>query len=239
MCKTFIRSPSPEACYYWGVMNVRIHPSWKTLLASEFSQDYFQRLTSFVRQEYLTKTIYPPPKWIFRAFDECPLDMLKVVILGQDPYHTPGVANGLSFSANEGNNIPPSLLNMYKEIHAEFGTPIPRSPDLTRWAKQGVLLLNATLTVCKGVAGSHQGKGWEKFTDEVIRRISQDKEHVVFLLWGAFARQKEPLIDHEKHLVLTSAHPSPFSADKGFFGNNHFRLCNEYLEKHGLKTIQW
>lgn len=220
-------------------MDVHIHPSWKNLLQDEFAQDYFAKLASFVRNEYLTHTVYPPPKWIFRAFDECPLDKLKVVILGQDPYHTPGVANGLSFSANEGNPIPPSLLNIYKEIHAEFGTPIPQSPDLARWAKQGVLLLNATLTVQKSLPASHQGKGWEQFTDAVIKHISDSKEHIVFMLWGNFAKKKEVLIDWTKHLVLKSAHPSPFSANNGFFDNNHFRLCNEYLAEHEQAPIVW
>lgn len=197
------------------------------------------KLTTFVKNEYLTGVVYPPPKWIFRAFDECPLDELKVVVLGQDPYHTPGVANGLSFSANEGNPIPPSLLNIYKEIQAEFGTPIPKSPDLARWAKQGVLLLNATLTVQKSQPASHQGKGWERFTDAVIQCISESKEHVVFLLWGNFAKKKEALIDWTKHLVLKSAHPSPFSAHNGFFGNNHFKQCNEYLERYKMSAIDW
>lgn len=220
-------------------MNVRIHESWKRLLENEFAKDYFQNLCAFVRNQYLVETVYPPPKWVFRAFNECPLDELKVVILGQDPYHTPGVANGLSFSANEGNRIPPSLLNIYKEIGNEFKTSLPSSPDLSRWAKQGVLLLNATLTVQKSRPGSHQGKGWEQFTDEVIKLISAEKEHIVFMLWGAFAKKKESLIDWTKHLVLKSAHPSPFSADHGFFGNNHFKECNEYLVTHGESPIQW
>ncbi len=220
-------------------MDVHIHPSWKQLLNDEFAQEYFVKLAAFVKNEYLTQTVYPPPKWLFRAFDECPLDALKVVILGQDPYHTPGVANGLSFSANENNPIPPSLLNIYKEIRTEFDTPIPKSPDLTRWAKQGVLLLNATLTVQKSKPASHQGKGWEQFTDAVIKHISESKEHVVFMLWGNFAKKKEVLVDWTKHLVLKSAHPSPFSANNGFFGNNHFRLCNEYLTEHNLSPIEW
>lgn len=220
-------------------MDVHIDPSWKTLLQDEFSEYYFQKLATFVRNEYLTQTVYPPPKWIFRAFDACPLDILKVVILGQDPYHTPGVANGLSFSANEGNAIPPSLLNIYKEIHAELGKPIPTSPDLSRWAKQGVLLLNATLTVQKSQPASHQGRGWEQFTDAVIKHISSHTEHTVFMLWGNFAKRKEVLIDCTKHLVLKSAHPSPFSANNGFFGNNHFKLCNEYLAGRGKNPVEW
>lgn len=220
-------------------MQVRIHPSWETLLRDEFSQPYFHDLTTFVRDEYLTKPIHPPPRWVFRAFDQCPLDTLKVVILGQDPYHSPGVANGLSFSANEGNPIPPSLLNIFKEIHDEYGTPIPRSPDLSRWARQGVLLLNSTLTVVQGHPASHQGKGWEQFTDAVIRRISEGREHVVFMLWGNFAKKKEGFVDPSKHLVLRSAHPSPFSAAYGFFGNGHFRLCNDYLNVHHQTPIVW
>jgi len=221
------------------LMDVHIHPSWKELLQVEFAQEYFVKLARFVKNEYLTHTVYPPPKWIFRAFDECPLGLLKVVILGQDPYHTPGVANGLSFSANEGNAIPPSLLNIYKEIRTEFGNPIPKSPDLTRWAQQGVLLLNATLTVQKSLPASHQGKGWEQFTDAVIKHISSNSEHIVFMLWGNFAKKKEVLIDWTKHLVLKSAHPSPFSADHGFFGNNHFTQCNDYLAEHGKAHIEW
>lgn len=220
-------------------MDVHIHPSWKKLLQDEFAKGYFTKLAAFVKSEYLSQVVYPPPKWIFRTFDECPLGGLRVVILGQDPYHTPGVANGLSFSANEGNPIPPSLLNIYKEIRTEFGTPIPPSPDLTRWAKQGVLLLNATLTVQKGNPGSHQGKGWEQFTDAVIKHISSNTAHIVFILWGNFAKKKEVLIDSTKHLVLKSAHPSPFSANNGFFGNNHFKQCNEYLVQHGKSPIEW
>ena len=220
-------------------MDVHIHPSWKELLQDEFAQDYFVKLASFVKNEYLTQTVYPPPKWIFRAFDECPFNTLKMVILGQDPYHTPGVANGLSFSANEGNAIPPSLLNIYKEIRTEFGTLIPKSPDLTRWARQGVLLLNATLTVQKSLPASHQGKGWEQFTDAVIKHISANTENIVFMLWGNFAKKKEVLIDWTKHLVLKSAHPSPFSANNGFFGNNHFTQCNDYLVAHGKIPIDW
>ena len=220
-------------------MDVHIHPSWKELLQDEFAQEYFVKLASFVKNEYLTQTVYPPPKWIFRAFDECPFNTLKMVILGQDPYHTPGVANGLSFSANEGNAIPPSLLNIYKEIRTEFGTPVPKSPDLTRWARQGVLLLNATLTVQKSLPASHQGKGWEQFTDAVIKHISANTENIVFMLWGNFAKKKEVLIDWTKHLVLKSAHPSPFSANNGFFGNNHFTQCNKYLAEHGKIPIDW
>lgn len=220
-------------------MDVKLNETWKTHLQDEFSKEYFQNLVKFVKEEYKTKTIYPPGPYIFRALNETPFDNVKVVILGQDPYHTPGVANGLAFSANEGQKIPPSLMNIYKEIKQEFGTPIPTSPDLGRWAKQGVLLLNATLTVRKGEAGSHQGKGWETFTDAVIKTVSDQKESVVFLLWGAYAQKKESLIDNSKHLVLKSPHPSPFSADRGFFGNNHFQLTNEYLKQHGKEEIVW
>jgi len=220
-------------------MDVKLNETWKKHLQDEFSKEYFQNLVKFVKEEYKTKTIYPPGPYIFRALNETPFDNVKVVILGQDPYHTPGVANGLAFSANEGQKIPPSLMNIYKEIKREFGTTIPTSPDLGRWAKQGVLLLNATLTVRKGEAGSHQGKGWETFTDAVIKTVSDQKENVVFLLWGAYAQKKESLIDNSKHLVLKSPHPSPFSADRGFFGNNHFKLTNEYLKQHGKEEIVW
>lgn len=220
-------------------MDVKLNETWKKHLQDEFSKEYFQNLVKFVKEEYKTKTIYPPGPYIFRALNETPFDNVKVVILGQDPYHTPGVANGLAFSANEGQKIPPSLMNIYKEIKREFGTTIPTSPDLGRWAKQGVLLLNATLTVRKGEAGSHQGKGWETFTDAVIKTVSDQKENVVFLLWGAYAQKKESLIDNSKHLVLKSPHPSPFSADRGFFGNNHFQLTNEYLKQHGKEEIVW
>ncbi len=220
-------------------MNVKIDPSWKKVLKDEFGKEYFHKLIDFVKEEYKNKKIFPPGPYIFRAFNECTFDDCRVVILGQDPYHTPGVANGLAFGAAEGQRIPPSLLNIYKEINSEFGTPIPKSPDLTRWAKQGVLLLNATLTVQSGKAGSHQGKGWEEFTDAVIKTISDKKEHVVFILWGAYAGRKDELIDNSKHLVLKSPHPSPFSVDRGFFGNNHFKKANEYLKEQGLKEIEW
>ena len=201
--------------------------------------EYFKNLITFVKQEYKDNTIYPPGPLIFRALNETPFDQVKVVILGQDPYHTPNVANGLAFSANERNKIPPSLLNIYKEIKNEYGKEIPKSPDLTKWARQGVLLLNATLTVRKGEAGSHQNKGWEIFTDEIIKSISEKKEKCVFILWGAYAQKKENLIDSSKHLVLKSPHPSPFSADRGFFGNNHFKKTNEFLKSHSLGEIVW
>lgn len=220
-------------------MDIKLEESWKKLLEPEFEKEYFKKLIEFVKLEYKNNTIYPPGPFILRALNETPFDNVKVVILGQDPYHTPDVANGLAFSAKEGQRIPPSLLNIYKEIKNEFGTEIPKSPDLIRWANQGVLLLNATLTVRKGVAGSHQGKGWEEFTNAVIQIISDQKENVVFILWGAYAQRKEVLINSKKHLVLKSPHPSPFSADRGFFGNNHFKLANEFLKSKGKKEIEW
>lgn len=220
-------------------MEVKLNESWKKQLSSEFEKEYFKNLVEFVKAEYATQSVYPPGPYIFKALNETPFEELKVVILGQDPYHTPGVANGLAFSANEGQRIPPSLLNIYKEINKEFGTPIPSSPDLTRWAKQGVLLLNATLTVRKGVAGSHQNKGWETFTDAIIKVISDKKQNVVFLLWGAYAQNKASIVDESKHLVLRSPHPSPFSANRGFFGNDHFKKTNEYLMEKGKVEISW
>lgn len=220
-------------------MNVKIHPSWKEHLKEEFEKDYFSELVQFVKEEYSSATIYPPGNQIFKAFDECTFDECKVVIIGQDPYHTPGVANGLAFSASENQRIPPSLLNIYKEIRNDLGKEIPKSPDLTRWAKEGVLLLNATLTVRKGVAGSHQGKGWEQFTNSIIKIISKEKENVIFFLWGAYAQKKEELIDSTKHLIIKSAHPSPFSADRGFFGSKPFSRANKYLKQHNKEEINW
>jgi uracil-DNA glycosylase len=220
-------------------MDVKIASSWKQRLASEFEKPYFVELIEFVKNEYLSGTIYPPGKEIFKAFDSCAFDETKVVIIGQDPYHGPGQANGLCFSVKDGVRVPPSLVNIFKEIHADLGKPIPKSGDLERWANQGVLLLNATLTVKAGTPGSHQNKGWESFTDAVIRKISDEKESVVFLLWGAYAQKKGEIIDRSKHLVLMSAHPSPFSADRGFFGNKHFSKTNQYLKSKGLKEIEW
>jgi uracil-DNA glycosylase len=220
-------------------MQVKIEPSWKIHLESEFQKSYFKQLVDYVKQEYGHHTIYPPAKQIFHAFELCKFDATKVVILGQDPYHGPGQANGLCFSVNDGVRMPPSLVNIFKEIHAELGKPIPSSGNLERWAQQGVLLLNATLTVCAGKPGSHQKQGWETFTDAVIRIVAQQKTQVVFLLWGAYAQQKASLIDTQNNLVLQSAHPSPYSADRGFFGNNHFIKTNEYLRTHGLKPIDW
>lgn len=220
-------------------MNVQIEQSWKNVLNSEFDKNYFIQLTQFVRQEYATKTIYPPGKLIFNAFNSCPFNQVKVVIIGQDPYHGPRQANGLCFSVNDGIETPPSLVNIYKEIQQEFGTPTPDSGNLQRWANQGVLLLNATLTVEAHKPGSHQNKGWEQFTDAAIYALSQQRKNIVFILWGSYAQKKGAHIDKQKHLVLTSAHPSPLSAYRGFFGNNHFRLANEYLIQHGLTPIEW
>ena len=220
-------------------MNVKISTDWKKLLNEEFSKDYFVKLVEFVKQEYISQPVCPSGLNIFKAFDSCPLKEVKVIIIGQDPYHTKGVANGLAFSANEGLRVPPSLQNIYKEISREFKTPVSTSPDLTRWAKQGVLLLNATLTVRQGVAGSHQKKGWETFTDAVIKKVSDECNNLVFILWGAYAQKKNVLIDNTKHLILESPHPSPFSADRGFFGNNHFIKTNEYLVKNNRTPINW
>lgn len=220
-------------------MDVKIAQSWKEHLSAEFEKPYFKQLTEFVRDEYAQQTVYPPGKEIFRAFDCCNLDDLRVVILGQDPYHGPGQANGLCFSVRDGVRMPPSLVNIFKEIHKDLGKPIPSSGDLGRWADQGVLLLNATLTVRANTPGSHQNKGWETFTDAVIKCVSEEKESVVFLLWGAYAQKKGEIIDRKKHLVLMSAHPSPFSADRGFFGGKHFSKANAYLKSKGLKEIEW
>lgn len=220
-------------------MDVKIAASWKARLADEFDKPYFQNLTQFVRNEYQTGLIYPPGKDIFRAFDCCSFEDIKVVIIGQDPYHGPGQANGLCFSVANGITMPPSLKNIFKEIAQDLGKPIPATGDLCRWAEQGVLLLNATLTVRASQPGSHQNKGWEQFTDAVIKKVSDEKQHVVFLLWGAYAQKKGEIIDRSKHLVLMSAHPSPFSADRGFFGCRHFSKANQYLKSKGLQEIDW
>ena len=220
-------------------MDVKIAPSWKSRLKDEFAKPYFKTLINFVKTEYTAHTVYPPGKEIFRAFDWCDFDDVKVVIIGQDPYHGPGQANGLCFSVHDGVRMPPSLLNIFKEIHADLGKPMPTSGNLERWAKQGVLLLNATLTVRASSPGSHQNKGWEPFTDAVIRTISDEKEHIVFLLWGSYAQKKGEIIDRKKHYVLLSPHPSPFSADRGFFGNKHFSKTNEYLKAQGIDEIDW
>ena len=220
-------------------MNVQIEETWKKVLQPEFDKDYFAALTDFVRQEYHNTTVYPPGHLIFNAFNLCPFDKVKVVIIGQDPYHGPGQAHGLCFSVNDGVQMPPSLQNIFKEIRDDLGTPIPTTGNLTRWAEQGVLLLNATLTVRAHQAASHQRRGWEEFTDAVIRKLAEEREHLVFILWGAYAQKKGAFIDRNKHLVLTSVHPSPLSAYHGFFGNHHFSLTNAYLTEHGQQPIEW
>lgn len=220
-------------------MDVQIEQSWKQHLAPEFEKPYFVKLTKFVRQEYRTTTCYPPGKLIFNAFNLCPYDKAKVVIIGQDPYHGPGQAHGLCFSVNDGVPFPPSLQNIFKEIQTDLGTPVPQSGNLTRWAEQGVLLLNATLTVRAHQAGSHQRQGWEEFTDAGIKALAEGREHLVFILWGSYAQKKGAFIDRSRHLVLASAHPSPLSAFHGFFGNKHFSLANAYLEQHGETPINW
>lgn len=221
-------------------MDVKIEESWKVLLKDEFEKPYFSELIHFVKNEYASNRIFPPGKLIFNAFNHCPVDKTKVVILGQDPYHGPGQAQGLSFSVPEGIEQPPSLQNIFKEIHNDLGTPVPASGNLERWSDQGVLLLNATLTVRAHQAGSHQNKGWETFTDAVIRLIAEKKEHLVFLLWGSYAQKKGAFIDTTKHLVLKSVHPSPLSANRGgWFGNHQFSRTNQYLIEHGLTPIEW
>ncbi len=219
--------------------DVKLEASWKLRLQAEFSKPYFENLIAFVKNEYQTQTIYPPGKLIFNAFEHCSWDKLRVVILGQDPYINPGQAMGLSFSVPDGLPKPPSLLNIFKELKKETGQEIPVSGNLTYWADQGVLLLNTVLTVRAGLSNSHQGKGWETFTDEVIQLISREKEQVVFMLWGSPARKKAQLVDAGKHLILESAHPSPMSVERGFFGNGHFVKCNEYLQSKGLNPINW
>ena len=220
-------------------MNVQIEDSWKKHLAPEFEADYFSRLTNFVRDEYAQYTVYPPGKLIFNAFNSCPFDKVKVVIIGQDPYHEPGQAHGLCFSVNDGVPFPPSLQNIFKEIASDLGTPAPTSGNLTRWTEQGVLLMNATLTVRAHQPGSHQNKGWETFTDAAIRHLAEEREHLVFILWGSYAQKKGAMIDRNKHLILSSAHPSPLSAYRGFFGSGHFSKTNKYLLEHGIEPINW
>tara|TARA_B100000745_G_scaffold195893_1_gene129049 strand:+ start:277 stop:939 length:663 start_codon:yes stop_codon:yes gene_type:complete len=220
-------------------MNVRIEESWKEVLSDEFEKEYFKDLSGKVRQAYLAGGVFPPAALLFNAFALCPFPSVRVVILGQDPYHGTGQAHGLSFSVPDGVKTPPSLQNIYKEIKNDTGKDIPHSGNLENWARQGVLLLNSSLTVAKGRAGSHQGWGWEQFTDEVIRVISSKKENVVFLLWGRFAQDKANLIDESKHLILKAAHPSPFSAYNGFFGCRHFSKTNKYLTRHKLQPIEW
>ena len=220
-------------------MDVKIEPGWKARLADEFEKPYFKQLTDFVKQEYREGVVYPPGASIFNAFHCCPFERTKVVILGQDPYHEPGQAHGLCFSVGEGVPFPPSLVNIFKEIAADTATPPPSSGDLTRWAVQGVLLLNATLTVRAHQAGSHQNKGWETFTDAVIHRLAESRKHIVYLLWGAYAQRKGAFIDKSRNLVLQSVHPSPLSAYRGFFGNRHFSQTNDYLMSCGQTPIEW
>lgn len=221
-------------------MNVKIDNSWREHIGAEFEKPYFSMLTDFVRHEYTTTTCYPPGSLIFNAFNLCPFDRVKVVIIGQDPYHEPGQAQGLSFSVPEGVPFPPSLQNIFKEIQLDLGKPMPPTGDLTRWAEQGVLLLNATLTVRAHQAASHQRHGWEQFTDAAIHALNAERENLVFILWGGYARSKAQLIDRSRHLVLESVHPSPLSANRGgWFGNHHFSRCNEYLRSHGIEEIKW
>lgn len=221
-------------------MSIKIHDSWKNALQNEFEKEYFDALIAFVKEEYQSHTCYPPGNQIFAAFDTCHFDDVKIVIIGQDPYHGKGQANGLCFSVNDGIPFPPSLINIFKEIQSDLGQPIPVTGNLERWAKQGILLLNATLTVRESLAGSHQNKGWETFTDAVIKKISDEKKDVVFLLWGGFAKKKGLKIDRAKHFVLETGHPSPLSANRGlWFGNKHFSKTNEYLKSIGKPEINW
>ena len=220
-------------------MDIKIEPNWKELLNSEFEKPYFSALTEFVKSEYASQKIYPPGRLIFNAFDKCPFDKVKVVILGQDPYHEPGQAHGLCFSVPDGVPPPPSLQNIFKEIQEDLGLPVPKSGNLERWAEQGVFMLNATLTVRAHQAGSHQKKGWETFTDQVVRLLNDSDNHLVFILWGAYAQRKGGFIDTKKHLVLSSVHPSPLSSHRGFFGNHQFSKANNYLISQGKEPIRW
>lgn len=220
-------------------MDVKIEEGWKSLLNSEFEQDYFASLVNFVRNEYASKTIYPPAPLIFNAFDMCPPDKVKVVILGQDPYHGENQAHGLCFSVKDQVDMPPSLLNIFKELKRDLGLELPKTGNLLRWAEQGVLLLNATLTVEAHKAGSHQNRGWEKFTDAAIRKLATEKDNIVFMLWGSYAQQKGSFISNDRHLVLKSVHPSPLSAYRGFLGCGHFSQANEYLISHGKEPVKW
>jgi uracil-DNA glycosylase len=220
-------------------MEVKIEPSWKLKLKDEFEKEYFVNLSFFVRDEYAKNTIYPPGGLIFNSFNQCPFQNVKAVIIGQDPYHGPGQAHGLCFSVRDGVDFPPSLKNIFKEISLDMGFDRPASGNLERWAQQGVLLLNATLTVRAHQAGSHQKKGWEQFTDSVIKVLNDEKENIVFFLWGAYAQKKGEAIDRSRHLVLESVHPSPLSASRGFFGNKHFSKCNDYLKLKGIEPIDW
>ncbi len=221
-------------------MHVKIEKSWRGALADEFESPYFVDLSKKIREAYLSDTpIYPPPQFIFNAFSLCPFDLVKVVILGQDPYHAPGQAQGICFSVQSGTRLPPSLQNIYKELRDDLGVPLRQTGDLTHWAQQGVFLLNATLTVAQGIAGSHQGLGWERFTDAVIRKLSEEKEHLVFILWGKYAQNKGTIIDGTKHRILKAAHPSPLSAYHGFFGSKPFSKANAYLSQYNLTPIDW
>lgn len=220
-------------------MNVKIEESWKKALADEFNKPYFEQLTAFVKSEYATTTVYPEGKNIFNAFNLCPLPNVKVVIIGQDPYHEPRQAHGLCFSVQDGVEFPPSLQNIFKEIESDLGTPVPQSGNLERWARQGVFLLNSILTVRAHQAASHANKGWETFTDEVIKQISDKTENVVFMLWGNYAKVKGKVIDTKKHLILNTVHPSPLSVYRGFFGCKHFSRANQYLTEHGKTPINW
>jgi len=219
--------------------DVKIAPDWKEALSAEFSKPYFQELVDFVKSEYQSKRIFPSGSKIFRAFDETPYQHVKVVILGQDPYHGPGQANGLCFSVNEGVTFPPSLRNILKELNSDVGKPIPKNGDLSEWANQGVLLLNATLTVQANNAGSHQGKGWEKFTDSVIQTLNEQRRGIVYMLWGSSAQKKAAFVREDRNLILKSPHPSPLSAHRGFFGNNHFSKANAYLLEQGRTPVEW
>ena len=220
-------------------MKVQIEESWRERLQGEFDKPYFEQLTAFVRQEYMQRVVYPPAKLIFNAFNLCPFHRVKVVLIGQDPYHGPGQAQGLCFSVNEGVKFPPSLVNIFKELESDLGVPTPRSGSLVHWAQQGVFLLNATLTVREHEAGSHQNRGWEEFTDAVIRCLATEREHLVFILWGSYAQRKGAFIDRSRHLVITSPHPSPLSAYHGFFGTKPFSRTNDYLVANGQEPIQW
>ena len=220
-------------------MEVNIEDSWKRRLQPEFDKPYFYNLTNFVKEEYSKHTIYPPGKFIFHAFNTCPFDKVKVVIIGQDPYHEPGQYYGLCFSVLDGVPFPPSLLNIFKEIENDLGKPMPKSGRLERWADQGVLRINAILTVRAHQAGSHRGKGWEEFTDAVIKILNDEKENIVFMLWGSYAQRKGAFIDRNRHCVLTAAHPSPLSADRGFFGCKHFSKANQYFKSKGISEIEW
>ena len=220
-------------------MAVKIEASWKKQLATEFDSEYFKKLAEFVKGEYGKAKVYPPPRLVFSAFDNCPFDKVKVVVLGQDPYHGPGQANGLAFSVNDEIEVPPSLVNIYKEIEDDLGKKMPATGNLERWARQGVMLLNATLTVRAHQAGSHQNKGWEAFTDAVVKLLAEKRENLVFMLWGAYAQKKGQVIDRNKHLVLYAPHPSPLSAHRGFFGCKHFSQANDYLWMTGQEPIEW